>query len=43
LKQTGNYLPVFILASLAYVLALLIIHLIVPKLEQADIEEKKAA
>jgi len=42
LKQTGNYLPVFVLASLAYVVALLIIHLIVPKLEQADIEEKAA-
>jgi ACS family hexuronate transporter-like MFS transporter len=43
LKQTGNYLPVFLLASLAYVLALLIIHLIVPRLEQADIEAKTAA
>jgi ACS family hexuronate transporter-like MFS transporter len=42
LKQTGNYLPVFVLASLAYVLALLIIHLIVPKLEPAEIEEKTA-
>jgi ACS family hexuronate transporter-like MFS transporter len=39
LKQTGNYLPVFVLASLAYVLALLIIHLIVPRLETAQIEE----
>ena len=26
LKQTGNYLPVFVLASLAYRLALLIVH-----------------
>lgn len=42
LKQTGNYLPVFVLASLAYVLALLIIHLIVPKLEPAEIEAKTA-
>jgi ACS family hexuronate transporter-like MFS transporter len=38
LKQTGNYLPIFVLASLAYVLALLIIHLIVPRLETAQIE-----
>jgi ACS family hexuronate transporter-like MFS transporter len=39
LKQTGNYLPVFVLASLAYVVALLIVHLLVPKLETAQIEE----
>ncbi len=39
LKQTGNYLPVFILASLAYITALVIVHLIVPRLETARIEE----
>ncbi len=39
LKQTGNYLPVFVLASLAYIVSLLIIHLIVPRLETAQIEE----
>jgi MFS transporter, ACS family, hexuronate transporter len=39
LKQTGNYLPVFVLASLAYIVSLLIIHLIVPRLEMAQIEE----
>jgi ACS family hexuronate transporter-like MFS transporter len=42
LKQTGNYLPVFVMASLAYVGALLIVHLLVPKLEPAQIEEKTA-
>jgi ACS family hexuronate transporter-like MFS transporter len=42
LKQTGNYLPVFILASLAYLLALAIVHLIVPRLEPAQVEEKTA-
>jgi ACS family hexuronate transporter-like MFS transporter len=42
LKQTGNYLPVFVMASLAYVGALLIVHLLVPKLETAKIEEKAA-
>ena len=42
LKQTGNYLPVFVLASLAYVVALLIVHLLVPKLEPAKVEEKAA-
>ena len=43
LKVTGNYLPVFILASLAYPLALLIVHSLVPRMELAQIEEKKAA
>jgi ACS family hexuronate transporter-like MFS transporter len=42
LKQTGNYLPVFVMASLAYIVALLIVHLLVPKLETAKIEEKAA-
>ena len=40
LHQTGNYLPVFVLASLAYIVALLIVHLIVPRLETAQIEER---
>jgi ACS family hexuronate transporter-like MFS transporter len=43
LKQTGNYLPVFVMASLAYVGSLLIIHLLVPRLEPAKIDEKAAA
>jgi MFS transporter, ACS family, hexuronate transporter len=43
LKVTGNYLPVFIMGSLAYMAALLIVHLLAPKLEQAQIEEKAAA
>jgi ACS family hexuronate transporter-like MFS transporter len=43
LKQTGNYLPVFVMASLAYVGALLIVHLLVPKLDPAQIEEKAAS
>ena len=43
LKQTGNYLPVFVLASLAYITALVIVHLLVPRLESAKIEEPKAA
>src|SRR5208282_132361 len=38
LKQTGNYLPVFVLASASYLVALLIIHLLVPGLEIAKIE-----
>jgi ACS family hexuronate transporter-like MFS transporter len=43
LKFTGNYLPIFILASLAYPLALLIVHLMAPKLEPANIEEPEVA
>ena len=43
LKITGNYFPVFLMASLAYPLALVIMHFIVPKLELAQIEEKAAA
>ena len=38
LKATGNYLPVFILASLAYVAALLVIHLLAPRLEPVKAE-----
>jgi ACS family hexuronate transporter-like MFS transporter len=39
LKATGNYLPVFILASFAYLAALLVVHLLAPKLQPADMEE----
>ena len=42
LKVTGNYIPVFVMASVAYLLALAIVHLLVPKLELAKIEEKTA-
>jgi ACS family hexuronate transporter-like MFS transporter len=35
LQKTGSYLPVFLIAGSAYLLALLIIHLLVPKLEPA--------
>lgn len=40
LKITGNYLPVFILASVAYISAIGFIHLIVPKLEPARIDKR---
>ena len=42
LKQTGSYLPIFIMASLAYAFALLIVHILVPKLELAQIDESAA-
>jgi ACS family hexuronate transporter-like MFS transporter len=39
LKATGNYLPVFLLASVAYLAALVIVHLLAPKLEPAKTDE----
>jgi ACS family hexuronate transporter-like MFS transporter len=38
-----TYLPVFVAASAAYLLALLFIHLLVPNLEPARIEDLPAA
>jgi len=37
LQFTGSYVPLFLMASSAYLLALLVIHLLVPKLEPADV------
>lgn len=39
LETTGSYVPIFIIAGVMYLLALLIIHLLVPKLEPAKISE----
>jgi ACS family hexuronate transporter-like MFS transporter len=33
LEWTGSYLPVFIMAGCMYLIALLVIHLIVPRME----------
>jgi ACS family hexuronate transporter-like MFS transporter len=38
LTRTGSYLPIFVMASLAYAVALLIVHILVPRLELAQIE-----
>jgi ACS family hexuronate transporter-like MFS transporter len=38
LKQTGSYLPIFVAASMAYIVALLIVHILAPRLELAQIE-----
>ena len=35
LETTGSYVPVFIIARLAYLMALGIVHLLVPKLDKA--------
>jgi MFS transporter, ACS family, aldohexuronate transporter len=37
LAGTGSYVPIFIIAGSTYLIALLIIHLLVPKLEPADV------
>jgi ACS family hexuronate transporter-like MFS transporter len=37
LDRTHSYVPVFIIAASAYLVALLIIHLLAPKLEPAAI------
>ncbi len=38
LAKSNSYVPIFIIAASAYLIALLIIHLLAPKLEQAKIE-----
>jgi len=38
LQRTGSYLPMFIIAGFAYLVALLVIQLLVPRLERADVE-----
>jgi ACS family hexuronate transporter-like MFS transporter len=39
LQWTGSYLPIFIMAGSMYLLALLFVHLLVPKLQPASVEE----
>ncbi|PYS84124.1 MAG: MFS transporter [Acidobacteria bacterium] len=38
LQYTGSYLPIFIIAGSTYLVALLIIHLLAPRLEPASVE-----
>ncbi len=38
LQLTGSYVPMFIIAGTTYLLALLIIHLLVPRMEPAEID-----
>jgi MFS transporter, ACS family, hexuronate transporter len=38
LERTGSYVPIFIIAGSAYLIALLVIHLLAPKLEPASLE-----
>lgn len=38
LQRTGSYVPIFIIAASAYLLALLVFHLLSPKLEPANLD-----
>ena len=38
LERTGSYVPIFIIAASAYLFALLVIHLLAPRLEPARVE-----
>jgi ACS family hexuronate transporter-like MFS transporter len=38
LQRTGSYVPIFIIAGSTYLVALLIIHLLAPKLDQARLD-----
>jgi ACS family hexuronate transporter-like MFS transporter len=38
LQYTGSYLPIFIIAGSAYLIALGVIHLLAPRLAPADVE-----
>jgi ACS family hexuronate transporter-like MFS transporter len=40
--QSGNYLPIFAVAAAIYLVALLIVHLLVPNLEKAKLRESPA-
>jgi len=41
LEWTGSYVPIFILAGSAYLIALLFIHLLAPTLEPAAVESER--
>jgi ACS family hexuronate transporter-like MFS transporter len=43
LEWTGSYVPIFILAGSAYLIALLVIHLLAPTLEPAALESERQA
>ena len=38
LERTGSYVPIFIIAASTYLFALLVIHLLAPRLEPANLE-----
>jgi ACS family hexuronate transporter-like MFS transporter len=38
LQTTGSYMPMFVIAGSTYLLALLVIHLLVPRMEEAKLD-----
>jgi ACS family hexuronate transporter-like MFS transporter len=38
LQRTGSYVPMFVISGSVYLVALLIIHLLLPRLEPANLE-----
>jgi ACS family hexuronate transporter-like MFS transporter len=42
LDRIGTYTPIFVVAATAYLIALLVIHLLMPRMEPVAIEEAKA-
>ncbi|HLK47369.1 MAG TPA: MFS transporter [Bryobacteraceae bacterium] len=40
LQFTGSYVPMFVIAGCAYLIALLVIHLLVPRLEPANLDSR---
>ncbi len=43
LQWTGSYFSIFIIAGSAYLLALLFVHLLVPRFDPAPVEDEAAA
>jgi ACS family hexuronate transporter-like MFS transporter len=43
LQATGSYVPIFIIAGSAYLLALLVIHILAPRLDPAPVDEAARA
>ena len=41
LDATGSYMPMFVLGGSAYLIALLVIHLLVPRMEEARLEPER--
>jgi ACS family hexuronate transporter-like MFS transporter len=42
LQWTGSYVPIFAMASVAYLVALACVHLLAPRLEPARLEDRGA-
>jgi ACS family hexuronate transporter-like MFS transporter len=40
LQKTGSYVPIFLIAGSAYLFALLIVHMLAPKLEAANLDKQ---